>query len=130
VSVPAAAGIPVTHRGVAASFVVASAHEGADHLLAAAADAAPDATLVLLMGVSRLAETAAALIAAGRPSDTPVALVERGWTPDQRTTTTTLARAAADAEAAGVQAPAVVVVGEVVSLRDRLGDLSGSNVTA
>jgi uroporphyrin-III C-methyltransferase/precorrin-2 dehydrogenase/sirohydrochlorin ferrochelatase len=125
VSVPAAAGIPVTHRGVAASFVVASAHEGAAHVLSAAADAAPDATLVLLMGVSRLAETAGALIAAGRPSDTPVALVERGWTPEQRTTTTTLARAAADATAAGVRAPAVVVVGEVVSLRERLGDLSG-----
>jgi uroporphyrin-III C-methyltransferase/precorrin-2 dehydrogenase/sirohydrochlorin ferrochelatase len=125
VSVPAAAGIPVTHRGVAASFVVASAHEGADHVLAAAADAAPDATLVLLMGVSRLAGTAAALIAAGRPSDTPVALIERGWTPEQRTTTTTLATAAADAAAAGVRAPAVVVVGEVVSLRERLGDLAG-----
>ncbi|GAA2162641.1 uroporphyrinogen-III C-methyltransferase [Pedococcus bigeumensis] len=130
VSVPAAAGIPVTHRGVAASFVVASAHEGADHVLAAAADAAPDATLVLLMGVTRLAETAAALVAAGRPSDTPVALVERGWTPEQRTTTTTLAAAAADAEAAGVRAPAVVVVGQVVALREHLGDLSGSSVTA
>jgi uroporphyrin-III C-methyltransferase/precorrin-2 dehydrogenase/sirohydrochlorin ferrochelatase len=125
VSVPAAAGIPVTHRGVAASFVVASAHEGAEHVLAAAADAAPDATLVLLMGVTRLAETAAALIASGRPADTPVALVERGWTPEQRTTTTTLLNAARDAEAAGVQAPAVVVVGQVVSLRERLGDLSG-----
>lgn len=125
VSVPAAAGIPVTHRGVAASFVVASAHEGADHVLAAAADAAPDATLVLLMGVTRLGETAAALIAAGRPSDTPVALVERGWTPEQRTTTTTLATAAADAAAAGVRAPAVVVVGQVVSLRKQLGDLAG-----
>ena len=125
VSVPAAAGIPVTHRGIAASFVVASAHEGAEHVLAAAADAAPDATLVLLMGVTRLAETAAALIAAGRAADTPVALVERGWTPEQRTTTTTLADAARDAVAAGVQAPAVVVVGQVVSLRDRLGDLSG-----
>lgn len=125
VSVPAAAGIPVTHRGVAASFVVASAHEGADHVLAAAADAAPDATLVLLMGVTRLAETAATLIAAGRPSDTPVALVERGWTPEQRTTTTTLATAAADAAAAGVRAPAVVVVGQVVSLRKQLGDLAG-----
>ncbi len=125
VSVPAAAGIPVTHRGIAASFVVASAHEGAEHVLAAAADAAPDATLVLLMGVTRLAETAAALIASGRPADTPVALVERGWTPEQRTTTTTLVNAARDAEVAGVQAPAVVVVGQVVSLRGRLGDLSG-----
>jgi uroporphyrin-III C-methyltransferase/precorrin-2 dehydrogenase/sirohydrochlorin ferrochelatase len=125
VSVPAAAGIPVTHRGMAASFVVASAHEGADHVLAAAADAAPDATLVLLMGVTRLRDTAAALVAAGRPADTPVALVERGWTPQQRTTTTTLVNAARDAEAAGVQAPAVIVVGQVVGLRQHLGDLSG-----
>jgi uroporphyrin-III C-methyltransferase/precorrin-2 dehydrogenase/sirohydrochlorin ferrochelatase len=125
VSVPAAAGIPVTHRGVTASFVVASAHEGADHVLSAAADAAPDATLVLLMGVTRLAETAAALVAAGRPATTPVALVERGWTPQQRTTVTTLEHAAQDAARAGVRAPAVVVVGEVVSLRRHLGDLSG-----
>jgi uroporphyrin-III C-methyltransferase/precorrin-2 dehydrogenase/sirohydrochlorin ferrochelatase len=125
VSVPAAAGIPVTHRGITASFVVASAHEGAEHVLRVAADAAPDATLVLLMGVTRLGETAAALVRAGRPADTPVALIERGWTAEQRTTTTTLGRAAADAAAAGVAAPAVVVVGEVVSLRDVLGDLAG-----
>ncbi|HEV7172571.1 uroporphyrinogen-III C-methyltransferase [Pedococcus sp.] len=125
VSVPAAAGIPVTHRGITASFVVASAHEGADHVVRAATDAAPDATLVLLMGVTRLGETAAALVRAGRPADTPVALIERGWTPDQRTTTTTLGHAAADAAAAGVTAPAVVVVGEVVSLRAVLGDLAG-----
>ena len=125
VSVPAAAGIPVTHRGITASFVVASAHEGAEHVVRAAADAAPDATLVLLMGVTRLADTAAALVRAGRPADTPVALIERGWTAEQRTTTTTLARAAADAAAAGVTAPAVVVVGEVVSLRMVLGDLAG-----
>ena len=125
VSVPAAAGIPVTHRGITASFVVASAHEGADHVLSAAADAAPDATLVLLMGVTRLAETAEALIAAGRPATTPVALVERGWTPEQRTTVSTLEHAAADAARAGVRAPAVVVVGDVVSVRSRLGDLAG-----
>lgn len=125
VSVPAAAGIPVTHRGITASFVVASAHEGAQHVVRAAADAAPDATLVLLMGVTRLADTASALVRAGRPAETPVALIERGWTADQRTTTTTLARAATDAAAAGVTAPAVVVVGEVVSLRGVLGDLAG-----
>lgn len=125
VSVPAAAGIPVTHRGITASFVVASAHEGAGHVLQAAADAAPDATLVLLMGVTRLAETAAGLIAAGRSASTPVALVERGWTAEQRTTVTTLDRAAADAAAAGVRAPAVIVVGDVVSVREQLGDLAG-----
>jgi uroporphyrin-III C-methyltransferase / precorrin-2 dehydrogenase / sirohydrochlorin ferrochelatase len=125
VSVPAAAGIPVTHRGITASFVVASAHEGAEQVLRAAADAAPDATLVLLMGVTRLGETAAALVEAGRSADTPVALIESGWTPQQRTTTTTLARAAVDARTADVRAPAIIVVGDVVSVRDRLGDLAG-----
>ena len=125
VSVPAAAGIPVTHRGITASFVVASAHDGADQVLRAAADAAPDATLVLLMGVTRLESTARALIDAGRRPDTPVALIESGWTPEQRTTVTTLRHAAADAQRAGVKAPAVVVVGDVVSVRHRLGDLAG-----
>lgn len=125
VSVPAAAGIPVTHRGITASFVVASAHDGADQVLRAAGDAAPDATLVLLMGVTRLEATARALVEAGRRPDTPVALVERGWTPQQRTTVTTLEHAASAAQRAGVRAPAVVVVGDVVSVRHRLGDLAG-----
>jgi uroporphyrin-III C-methyltransferase/precorrin-2 dehydrogenase/sirohydrochlorin ferrochelatase len=125
VSVPAAAGIPVTHRGITASFVVASAHEGAGDVLAAARDAAPDATLVLLMGVSRLRETADALVAAGRSAQTPVAIIESGWTPQQRTTVTTLRDCAEDAERAGVLPPAVVVVGEVVSVRNLLGDSAG-----
>jgi uroporphyrin-III C-methyltransferase/precorrin-2 dehydrogenase/sirohydrochlorin ferrochelatase len=129
VSVPAAAGIPVTHRGITASFVVASAHEGPEHVLEAAKDAAPDATLVLLMGVSRLAQTAAGLIAAGRVPTTPVALIESGWTERQRTTVTTLEHAARDAEAAGVRPPAIVVVGEVVRLHDALGDLAGGSLT-
>jgi len=125
VSVPAAAGIPVTHRGITASFVVASAHEGSDVVTAAIKDAPADATLVLLMGVTRLADTAAGLIRTGRRADTPVALIESGWTDAQRTTVTTLTNAAADAEAAGVRAPAIVVVGDVVSVRDQLGDLRG-----
>jgi len=54
-----------------------------------------------------------------------VALIESGWTPAQRTTVTTLERAADDAEAAGVRAPAIVVVGDVVAVRERLGDLRG-----
>ncbi|MDF2091935.1 uroporphyrinogen-III C-methyltransferase [Knoellia sp. 3-2P3] len=124
VSVPAAAGIPVTHRGITASFVVASAHEGADVVTTALKDAPADATLVLLMGVSRLRSTAAGLIAAGRPAGTPVALIESGWTEGQRTTVTTLEHAASDAEAAGVRAPAIVVVGDVVRVREQLGDLA------
>jgi uroporphyrin-III C-methyltransferase/precorrin-2 dehydrogenase/sirohydrochlorin ferrochelatase len=123
VSVPAAAGIPVTHRGVTASFVVASAHAGSEAALDAARDAPRDATLVLLMGVNAIAATAAGLIAAGRSPDTPVAFVESGWTPRQRTTVTTLEKAAWTAVCEGVGAPAVVVVGEVVGLRDSLGDL-------
>lgn len=126
VSVPAAAGIPVTHRGITASFVVASAHEGADAVLAATRHAAPDATLVLLMGVNTLGETAAGLIAAGRRADTPVAIIESGWTARQRTTTTTLVRAETDARAAGVAAPAVVVIGDVVGVRDDLLALGAS----
>ena len=75
------------------------------------------------MGVSALRETAESLMAAGRPASTPVALVESGWTADQRTTVTTLEKAAVVAEEEGVRAPAVVVVGDVVALRAQLGDL-------
>lgn len=123
VSVPAAAGIPVTHRGVTASFIVASGHDGPAAALDATCAAPPSATLVLLMGVSALATTTAALVAAGRPESTPVAIIESGWTPQQRVTRTNLATAAADAAAVGVAAPAVIVIGEVVRVADRVGEL-------
>ena len=126
VSVPAAAGIPVTHRGVTASFVVASAHAGSDAALDAARDAPRDATLVLLMGVNAVAATAAGLMAAGRSPETPVAFIESGWTPRQRTTVTTLEKAAWTAVHEQVRSPAVVVVGEVVALRATLGDLAAA----
>ncbi|HRW18308.1 MAG TPA: uroporphyrinogen-III C-methyltransferase [Dermatophilaceae bacterium] len=122
VSVPAAAGIPVTHRGVATGVVVASAHEGAD-VVQVCRDAPSDATLVLLMGVSTIAVSAESLLAAGRAPDTPVAFIERGWTAQQRTTVTTLEKAAWTAEHEGVRSPAVVVIGDVVRLREHLGDL-------
>ena len=125
VSVPAAAGIPMTHRGVTTSFVVVSGHDGPGSVVAAASAAPAHATLVLLMAVTRLGDTAAGLVAAGRPADTPVAVVESGWTPEQRVTWTTLATARADAEAAGVRPPAVVVIGDVVSVgRDLAGAAS------
>lgn len=126
VSVPAAAGIPVTHRGITASFVVASAHAGSDAALDAAQDAPRDATLVLLMGVNAVAATAAELMAAGRSPETPVAFIESGWTPRQRTTVTTLEKAAWTAVHEQVRSPAVVVVGEVVALRATLGDLAAA----
>jgi uroporphyrin-III C-methyltransferase/precorrin-2 dehydrogenase/sirohydrochlorin ferrochelatase len=125
VSVPAAAGIPVTHRGITASFVVASAHDGASAALMALRDAPVTSTLVLLMGITALRQTALDLIAAGRPPGTPVAFVESGWTDAQRTTVTTLEKAADVAEQEQVGAPAIIVIGDVVSVRSQLGDLRG-----
>ena len=120
ISVPAAAGIPVTHRGVTSSFVVASAHAGARSVLDAARCAPPDATLVLLMGLSGLESTARELVDAGRPASTPVAVISDGWSPRQRTVTGTLSTIAALVEQAALPGPAVIVVGEVVRLRTEL----------
>jgi uroporphyrin-III C-methyltransferase / precorrin-2 dehydrogenase / sirohydrochlorin ferrochelatase len=111
VAVPAAAGIPVTHRGVARGFTVVTGHDELP-----AVPPGTDHTVVLLMGVGRLARSARSLLDAGRPASCPVAIVERGFSPDQRVTFGTLADIAARATAAGVENPAVVVVGDVVRL--------------
>jgi uroporphyrin-III C-methyltransferase/precorrin-2 dehydrogenase/sirohydrochlorin ferrochelatase len=116
-AVPAAAGIPVTHRGRARQVTIASAHEGLDW----AGLAGLEGTLVLLMGVSGLAESAAALVRHGRPADQPVAVVEDGFGPRQRTTVGTLATIAGLARDRDVRPPAVVVVGDVVELAELLG---------
>ncbi len=120
VSVPAAAGIPVTHRGVAQSFLMASAHSAAEAISQLAA-VDPSVTVVLLMGVGRLRELSAGLIAAGRDPATPVAVIERGWTPRQREARGTLATIADVAQVAGIGSPAVIVIGEVVGVDTGLG---------
>lgn len=130
VSVPAAAGIPVTHRGVSTSFLMLSAHDGAAEVVRRAACTPADTTLVLLMGVGHLAETASALIAAGRPAALPAAVVSDGWTPGQTTVTGTLSTIADRATAAGVSSPAVIVIGEVAALRGEIGDLASASVDA
>jgi uroporphyrin-III C-methyltransferase/precorrin-2 dehydrogenase/sirohydrochlorin ferrochelatase len=117
VSVPAAAGIPVTHRGQAKQVTIASGHEGLDW----ASLAAVEGTLVLLMGVSGLTAAARELVAHGKDASTPVAVVERGFAPDQRTTVGTLATIAGLARELDVRPPAVVVIGSVVDLHDVLG---------
>ncbi|NUL47435.1 uroporphyrinogen-III C-methyltransferase [Cellulosimicrobium funkei] len=109
IAVPAAAGIPVTHRGTATGFTVATGHEELAEL-----PARSDHTLVLLMGVRRLAETTALLRSRGLGAETPVAVIERGWLPDQRVTIGTLETIAAQADRIGVQNPAVIVVGDVI----------------
>lgn len=111
IAVPAAAGIPVTHRGVATGFSVVTAHDAVGDLPTSSRH-----TIVLLMGVRRLATTAQELVASGHDSGTPVAVVERGFSPDQRVTVGTLATIAGRCVEVGVGSPAVTVVGEVVRL--------------
>jgi len=135
VAVPAAAGIPVTHRGLASSFAVVTGHEDPDKAaggidwdrLATAVD-----TLVILMGIATLPVITARLIAAGRDPATPAAVIERGLTANQRVVTGTLGNIAE--RATRLASPAVIVIGEVVSLHylenaqlgDRAGDEAGA----
>ncbi|MFD7550019.1 MULTISPECIES: uroporphyrinogen-III C-methyltransferase [unclassified Streptomyces] len=117
ISVPGAAGIPVTHRGVAHEFTVVSGHVAPDDdrsLVDWAALARLRGTLVVLMGVDKIGRIAEALIAHGRGADTPVALVQEGTTAAQRRVDATLATVAATVEREGVRPPAVIVIGDVV----------------
>jgi uroporphyrin-III C-methyltransferase / precorrin-2 dehydrogenase / sirohydrochlorin ferrochelatase len=123
IAVPAYAGIPVTHRGVTQDFAVVSAHLDPSQP-GATVDwdglARGTGTLVLLMAVAHLDAVAAELIKRGRAATTPVAVICDGTTPDQQVLTSTLECVAADAAADGVRPPAVVVIGDVVRLRDLL----------
>ncbi|MYY11517.1 uroporphyrinogen-III C-methyltransferase [Streptomyces sp. SID4919] len=117
ISVPGAAGIPVTHRGVAHEFTVVSGHVAPDDersLVDWAALAALRGTLVVLMGVDKIGRIAQTLIAHGRAADTPVALVQEGTTAAQRRVDATLATVAQTVVREGVRPPAVIVIGEVV----------------
>lgn len=123
ISVPAYAGIPVTHRGVAASFSVITGHEDPTKeasdinwkSLATATD-----TLVFLMGVANLSTIAAQLINNGRKADTPVAIIRWGTKPGQKVWISTLAAVADMAQREGIKPPCIILVGEVVKLRQSL----------
>jgi uroporphyrin-III C-methyltransferase / precorrin-2 dehydrogenase / sirohydrochlorin ferrochelatase len=119
IGVPALAGIPVTHRGVNHEFVVVSGHVAPGHpesLVNWNALAALTGTIVLLMAVERIELFAAALLAGGRPADTPVVAVQSGTTAAQRVVYATLADAAAVVRAEGIRPPAVILIGPVVGL--------------
>jgi uroporphyrin-III C-methyltransferase/precorrin-2 dehydrogenase/sirohydrochlorin ferrochelatase len=113
VAVPALAGIPLTHRGVARSFAVASGMAGSDPNL----DFPKADTLVLLMALYRLEEIVPALLRAGYAPETPAAAIQDGSLPEQRVCRTTLAELRAETSRLGFDSPALIVVGDVVRLR-------------
>jgi uroporphyrinogen III methyltransferase/synthase len=123
IAAPAYAGIPVTHRGAATAVTLVTGHEdpekgelGTDW----GALARTSATLVLYMGVRTLADIVGELLAGGRAPDTPAAVIERATYPGQRVVSGTLATIADLTREAGVAAPAITIVGDVVRLRDEI----------
>jgi uroporphyrinogen III methyltransferase/synthase len=127
-AVPASAGIPVTHRGVSAQVTLVSGHSASGEDLDYRQLAAAPGTLVVFMGLAHLSGIAGGLIAAGKPRDTPAAVVARGTHADGRSVTAELwdiARAAAD-----LPSPALLVVGDVVALAGRLDRPNRVSVSA
>jgi uroporphyrinogen III methyltransferase / synthase len=123
VAATAYAGIPVTHRDDASAVAFVTGHEDpekAESALDWDALARFPGTLVFYMGVKKLAENAAALIAGGRDSEEPAAAIERGTWPGQRTVSATLGTIADAVERERVKAPALIVVGTVASRREDL----------
>lgn len=117
IAVPAEAGIPVTHRGVSRAVHIITAHtqdETPDFSRWAAL--AADGTLVFLMGLQRLPQIAAGLLAGGLPPATPAAVLSGGNAPHPAAVRASLGEIAAAARAAGVEAPAVIVVGDVAGM--------------
>lgn len=123
IAAPAYAGVPVTHRGLAASFAVVTGHEDDEkeaptvdwHRIALAVD-----TIVVLMGGAALASVAKSIIAAGRPPETPAVSVQWGTTNQQRSVRSDLAGIAAAVQEQGLGSPLLTVIGEVAGLRDHI----------
>ncbi|WP_245571016.1 uroporphyrinogen-III C-methyltransferase [Glaciibacter superstes] len=126
IAVPAAAGIPLTHRGISHAFTVISGHAPlTDRELSGLTMLG--GTIVVLMGVGTLPTLSQGLLRHGMAADLPVAVIERGFSPTQRTTIADLGTILTEAALAGVESPAVLVVGEVVRLAYR-GDLSAGQM--
>src|SRR5262249_39973370 len=131
VAAPAAAGIPVTHRGVASAFLVVSAHEEAAFAAAIGALQRNQITVVVLMGLARSAAIACRLIDNGWSRATPAAIVVDATRPDQRVWRGTLGALADDTVEIEGNGAGTIVVGDVVAIglahaqrQDRAGDIS------
>lgn len=120
IAVPAAAGIPVTHRNMARSFHVITGHTAADGETALTENldtlAKLEGTLVFLMGLHHLEEICNGLMEGGKHPDTPAAVISRGTTPQQKTVRAKISELAEKAREAELEAPAVIVIGETAAL--------------
>ncbi len=136
IAAPAYAGIPVTQRGLASAVALITAHEDPakpETALDWGALAGFPGTLVFYMGVRTLPALTARLIEAGRPAGEPAAVVAQGTLPQQRTVLATLGTIAEQAARAGLEAPAITVIGAVAALHRELdwrvpGPLAGVTV--
>ena len=120
IAVPEYAGIPVTHRGITVSFRVVTGHESSnkDHSQIPWENYKTDDTIIFLMGLHRLKKIASKLIEIGKPKDYPIAVISRGTTKDEKTVVGTLENIYELAK--DLPTPALIVVGEVVNLREQL----------
>lgn len=123
IAVPAYAGIPVTHRDVSSTFTVITGHEDPtkdessinwDRL------ASDPGTLIFLMGVGNLPKIVSQLVNKGKDKNTPIALIRWGTRPEQEVVTGVLDNIVEEVEKAGLTSPAIIIIGEVVTLRDTL----------
>ena len=116
------AGIPITHRGIAQGFHVVTAHDKNDKLadIDFAAMAAGKETCVFLMGLSKVSQIAENLMDAGLPKSTKAAVISCAATPEQKTCVSDLEHIADDVTKSGLRTPAMIVVGNVISLREKL----------
>lgn len=128
IAAPEVAGIPITHRDHASSLTVVTGHEDPSKPESAldwgtlADTVVTGGTLVILMGVGRLEENVSALMDNGVPADTPVAMIEKATWPEASMIRGTLATIVEERERAGVEPPAVTVVGDVVSVYEAIAD--------
>ena len=122
VGVPASAGIPLTHREFTSELVFVTGHECGNGRQPVEWKRYADssASIVIFMGLHSLPAVARQLLEHGRDPECPVAVIENGTTAAERTIVAPLSRVAEEAAAAGIQPPALVIVGEVVRLRDRI----------
>lgn len=127
ISVPAYAGIPVTHRGVAVSFRVVTAHESPNKKESQIPweNYKTDDTIIFLMGLHNLSKISKKLIEIGKPRDCPCAVISKGTTKDQQVVVGTLADIVE--KAVDVPTPALIIVGEVVKLRGQLQWFEGNS---